>query len=123
MARTNNACGLFAILVGVFLLVEGIWGLSSPVVFGVLSTNTLHAIIHIVLGVIGIGTGLRGGARRYCMFLGILLLAVGGLWFVPGASKLVVSLFNVNFAVAVLNIVVGAVALALSLRAPAARRR
>lgn len=122
MTRTTGACGVFAIVVGCFLLVEGIWGLGSPVVFGVLATNTLHAAIHIVLGVIGIFCGLRGGARRYCLFLGILLLVVGVLWFVPGAGDLVRSLLNANQAVAVLNLVVGAVALALALQAPPARR-
>ncbi len=114
MNRTNGACGLFAILVGVFLLIEGVWGLSSPVVFGVLTTNTLHAVIHIALGVIGIWVGLKGGARKYCLFLGVLLLAVGTLWFIPVAGSIITSLLNVNAAVAYLNLVVGAVALVLA---------
>lgn len=117
MNRANGACGLFAILVGAFLLVEGIWGLSSPVVFGVLTTNTLHAVIHIALGVIGIWTGLKTGAKKYCLFLGALLVAVGVLWFVPVTGSIITSLLNVNAAVAYLNIGVGLAALVLALTA------
>ncbi len=117
MNRANGTCGLFAILVGVFLLIEGIWGLFSPIVFGVLTTNTLHAVIHIALGVIGIWVGLRAGARKYCLFLGVLLIAVGALWFVPVTGSIITSLLNVNAAVAYLNLVVGAVALLLVLTA------
>jgi len=117
MNRENGACGLFAILVGVFLLIEGVWGLFSPVVFGVFTTNTLHAVIHIALGVIGVWVGLKGGARKYCLFLGVLLVAVGALWFIPVVGSIITSLLNVNAAVAYLNLVVGAVALVLALAA------
>lgn len=123
MTRITGACGVFALVVGVFLLVEGLWGLTSPVVFGVLSTNTLHAAIHIALGAIGVGCALRGGARRYCLLLGALLLVVGTLWFVPGAGDLTRSLLNVNRAVAVLNLVLGGAALALALQSAPARQR
>ncbi|MEO5903736.1 MAG: hypothetical protein ABIQ55_06990, partial [Gemmatimonadaceae bacterium] len=69
----------FAMVIGAFLLVEGIWGMFSPVVFGVLSTNWLHAGIHIVLGLVGIWTGMKGGSRGFLTFLGVLLVAVGVL--------------------------------------------
>lgn len=111
MNEPRKGTNAFALLIGAFLLIEGIFGLTSPVVFGVLTTNLTHAIIHILLGVVGIGLGWMGRARGYCIFLGILLLIVGLLRFVPGASEFVVRILNVNPAVAWLNIVVGAVAL------------
>lgn len=117
MNQENGACGLFALLVGAFLLVEGVWGLSNPDVFGMLATNTLHAVIHIALGVIGICAGLKSGARKYCLFLGVLLVAVGALWFIPVAGSILTSLLNVNAAVAYLNLVVGSVALVLAFAA------
>lgn len=104
----------FATLLGVFLLIEGIWGLFSPVVFGVLTTNTLHAVIHIALGIVGILAARGGNARPYLIGVGGLLLLVGVLRFVPGASDLVVSLLNVNVAVAYLNIAVGVVSLLIA---------
>ncbi len=106
---------IFAMLIGAFLLIEGICGLKSEVVFGVLTTNHTHAIIHILLGLTGLVTGMMRRARGFCIFLGILLVAVGVLWFVPGVRETIVSILNVNQAVAILNIVVGAIALLVSL--------
>ena len=108
----------FAMVLGVFLLIEGVWGLFSPIVFGVLSTNTLHAVIHIVLGAVGIWAGRSGAARNYLLGVGGLLLLVGILRFVPGASDLVVSLLNVNVAVGYFNIAVGLISLAIGFSAP-----
>jgi uncharacterized membrane protein HdeD (DUF308 family) len=108
----------FAMLLGVFLIIEGCWGLFSPIVFGVLSTNKLHAVIHIVLGIVGILAGRSGAARNYLLGVGALLVVVGILRFVPGASDLVVSLLNVNFAVAYFNIAVGLISLAIGFSAP-----
>ena len=103
----------FSLLFGFFLLVEGIWGFYSPVVFGVLTTNTLHASIHVVLGLIALLTGFAGGNRTFVGFLGGLLLVVGILRFVPVASDFIAQLLAVNEAVALVNIAVGAIAMVL----------
>lgn len=105
---------IFAIIIGVFLLIEGIWGETSDVVFGVLTTNRTHATIHILLGVVGIYTGLKGGSRPFLIFLGVLLAAVGILRFVPGINDLIVSILNVNTAVAYFNIAVGILSLLIA---------
>ena len=120
MNRTDGLSGQFAIIVGAFLLIEGVWGLFSPVVFGVLTTNLTHATIHIVLGLVGIWTGVKGGSRQFCLFLGVLLLAVGILRFVPGAGDLLVTILNVNAAVAYVNIAIGiaSILIALSSKQP-----
>lgn len=114
MNREGGMSSPWSIAVGSFLIVEGAWGLMSPVVFGVLTTNTLHACIHIVLGIVGIVAGMRGGARGFSTFLGVLLIAVGILRFVPVASDIVVSLLNVNYAVAYFNIAVGVISLVIA---------
>lgn len=106
----NTPASVFAILLGCFLLVDGIWGLINPPVFGVLTTNTLHAIIHIFLAIVGLSMGVAGRGRNYCIFVGLLLLVVGICFFIPGADKLVIELLNVNNAVAYLNIGIGVVA-------------
>ncbi len=108
----------FGAIAGVFLIIEGVWGIASPMVFGILSTNLLHACIHIALGIAGLVCATRGGARGYCIFLGILLLFVGICWFVPGVNVWLVGYLNVNFAVAILNILVGVVALVAAMMAP-----
>ncbi len=104
----------FATILGAFLLVEGIWGMFSPVVFGVLSTNWLHASIHIVLGLIGIYVGMKGGAKAFLTYVGLLLIVVGVLRFVPGVNDLVVSLLNVNYPVAYFNIAVGIISIIIA---------
>lgn len=101
----------FALVVGAFLLLSGIWGLFSPVVWGVFTTNVLHAIIEIVLGMAGIYMGRNGNARAWAMPVSILLLVVGVFWFVPGLS-IVPELLNVNLALAVVNIAIGVTGLA-----------
>ena len=104
----------FAALLGAFLLIEGIWGLFSPVVFGVLTTNIVHAIIHIFLGVTGLFAAPMRFSRGYLFGVGALLLAVGILRFVPVASDLLVALLNVNVPVAVFNIIAGLASLLIA---------
>ena len=118
MRKPLSAVNVFAIILGIFLIAEGMWGLFSPVVFGVLTTNLLHACIHLVLGANAIYWGTRNRARKFIMFVGVLVLVVGIAYFIPGASELVVKLFNVNNAVAYLNIIVGIIAILLALLTP-----
>lgn len=110
MNRSQGTAATFAILAGSFYLADGIWGLFSPITFGMLSTNLLHTVIHIVMGVTGIYAARTTGARLWCMGVGLIVIPVGVLYFVPGISGLLVSLFNLNRAVAVMNIVLGAIA-------------
>ncbi len=98
-------------VVGALLIIEGVWELFSPVVFGVLTSNTLHGVIHIALGAVGLWLGWNRGGRGWAIFLGLLLIAVGLLYYIPGAHELVVRLFNLNQAVAIVNFIVGALSL------------
>ncbi|HUR56109.1 MAG TPA: DUF4383 domain-containing protein [Opitutaceae bacterium] len=101
----------FALIVSAFLLVEGIWELFSPVVFGAFSSNQVHGVIHIVLGIGGLVAAARGAARGFLTFLGVVLLAVGILWFVPATRHIPEDVINVNRAVAIFNVILGAVSL------------
>jgi hypothetical protein len=111
----------FTKLLGAFLVIEGVWGWFSPVMFGVLTTNFFHATIHIVLGALGLWASGNGRSRSYLLLVGGLLLVVGVLRFVPGGADIVISVLNVNRAVGLLNIAVGVACLAVALAAP--RRR
>ena len=101
----------YTLTLSLLLLVEGVLGLFSPVVFGILATNILHAVIHIALGIVGIWAANTGRFRGYLLFVGFLLLTVGALWFVSGVQDLIIRLLNVNHAVAIMNVVVGTVSL------------
>lgn len=113
-----RSANLFTLVLGLFLLVEGIWGLFSNVVFGILTTNTLHASIHIVLAIVALFIYRSARARTYALAVGILLLVVGILRFVPGADRIVVDLLNVNVPVAVLNLTVGIAGLGIGTAQP-----
>ncbi|MDB5200878.1 MAG: hypothetical protein JWQ27_287 [Ferruginibacter sp.] len=118
MSKPLSAVNIFAVVLGIFLVIEGFWGMFDPLVFGIFSTNILHASIHLILGFTGIYTGLRNHARKFCLYVGMLLLAVGILYFIPGADALIVRFFNVNNAVAYLNIIVGILCLLFAFLTP-----
>jgi hypothetical protein len=104
-----NYVRTLSLLAGVLLVIEGVWGFYSPVVFGVLRTNTLHASIHIVLGAVGLwaSTSSHGHPRIFLVSLGLLLIAVGLLWIAPASRGWLESVLNPNEAVAVTNLVTG----------------
>ncbi len=105
--RSNPVNNVFSISLGAFLVIEGIWGLFSEVVFGIFTTNMVHAIIHIILGITGIVLGIKQNAGGFCTFLGLLLLSISAIWFIQGVDSFLIRLLNVNEPVAILNAVVG----------------
>lgn len=106
--KINN---IFSVVIGAFLLLAGIWGIYSETVFSVLTTSITYAILQIMFGVMGIILGLKKHAKGYCIFLGLLLIAIGILRFVPVAIHYVIDAFNINRPAAYLNIALGIVAL------------
>lgn len=122
MNKTQGLAAPFALLAGAFYLADGIWGLFSPVTFGMLTTNLLHTIIHIVMGVLGLYAARTNYARLWCLGAGLIVLPVGVLYFVPGINGLLVSLFNLNQAVSIMNIVLGIIALLMWRVTPVAAR-
>jgi hypothetical protein len=97
---------VLALVIALFLLVAGIWGFFSPVVLMFFTTNWVHACIETVLGLIGLGVW-RRHPRGYLLWVGLLLVVVGVLYFVPIASLYVTGLLAVNTYLAVFNILVG----------------
>jgi hypothetical protein len=110
------------LLISAFLLLEGIWGLFSPVVYWVLTTNRAHAVIHIALGASGLVARRSGAIKGYFGFLGSLLVVVAVIWFVPAWREVPRSLFNINWQVAALNFIIGLVALAIAFTETSRRR-
>jgi len=111
--RSNEVNNVFAISIGIFLLIEGVWGLFSDVVFGIFTTNITHAVIHIILGILGVVLGFRKNAGGFCTFLGILLVLVGLFRFVSGTGEFLIKVLNINEPVAYLNIIVGLISLSV----------
>ena len=108
----------FAIALGIFLIIEGIGGLVGSYVFWIFSTNVLHASIHLLLGFSGLYIGLRNHARKFSLYVGLLLLVVGVLYFTPATNALAIKILNVNDAVAYLNIIIGVTAILFAFLSP-----
>jgi hypothetical protein len=102
-------------LIGSWLLLEGIWGMFNPVVFGFITTNPLRAGIHILLGFVGLFAAFNGFARKYLWGAGLIVLAVGVMYFIP-AGRGITDRLAVNSAAAVINVVIGASAVICAIR-------
>ncbi len=100
--------------ISAFLLGEGIWGWISPVVFGILTTNRAHAIIHLLLGLGGLLARWRGFTKGYFGFLGSLLVVVAVLWLLPPTREVPRGLLNINGPVAGVNFLLGLVSLVIA---------
>ena len=117
LKRMNDNLGgprFVVLLVGAFLVTEGVWGLFSPQVFGVLSINHTRAIIHLALGLGGWWAGRRHPVG-YLALLGVVISTVALLWAVPATNGLIVDLLAINRAGAILDGVVGPVCLLTAL--------
>lgn len=112
--HTGGMLNGFSILVGLFFIAQGVWGLQSNLVFNVFTTNQTHAIIHIVLGIIAFFVGIRQNAFGFTVFLGLLLATVGIMRLIPVTSDIVINVLNVNEPVAALNMVIGMFALLIA---------
>lgn len=109
--KSGSLINKYVLLLGIFLLAQGVWGLFSETVFGLFTTNLTHAIIHISLGITGILLAIRHRAYRFSIFVGIVLVAVGALYLIPATTAIVYHLLNLNNMGAVFNVIVGAFAL------------
>jgi hypothetical protein len=106
MTHSKGTSG-FLLGVGALLIVEGIWGMFSDQVFGLLTINLTRAAIHLALGIGAIIAARRGRPLGYLTTLGGILLAVAVLWSIPASRDLLTNILAVNQAGAVVNAVLG----------------
>lgn len=109
--KSGSLINQYILLLSIFLLAQGIWGLFSETVFALLTTNLNHAIIHISLGITGIILSIRRRAYQFSIFVGIVLLIAGILYLVPATTSLMAGLLNLNNMGAVVNVLAGSFAL------------
>jgi len=80
LTNQRKICDRFALVLAAFLVIEGVWELFSPIGFCLLTLNTLHGVVHILLDVVGLW--LDRTDRGYCI-LAFCPLVVGVLRFFP----------------------------------------
>jgi Domain of unknown function (DUF4383) len=109
----------FALVVGIVFLAAGILGFIPGItvgheyLLGIFAVDTVHNLINVVIGALGIAAYFGDQTRLYCQGLGIVCLLIGILGFIPAlvfGDGMLLGLFHVNLADNVLYVVVGAVA-------------
>ncbi|MEK6918918.1 MAG: DUF4383 domain-containing protein [Nanoarchaeota archaeon] len=109
----NNTQKTFALILGIVLLLVGIWGFFTTSILGIFGVNMIQSVIHVIVGLLGIYAGTKGMGYGYNMAVGWGGIVLGILGFVPGVDSLLMSLLNINTAITVLHLVIGVVCLAV----------
>ena len=127
----SSPARLYATLIGGTLVVAGIIGFFYSAsfggpgkvddVFGILSVNGWHNMVHVVTGALGL---LLAGyaARQYALGLGVVYIGVAVWGFVIGSGESILGFVPVNTADNFLHLILGVLGIAAGLATPAARR-
>lgn len=103
----------YSLVLGIVLGIIGIWGFFSSSILGIFGVNALQSVLHLIAGAFGIYAGTKGDGHSFTSSIGWIGLVLGILGFIPVASDLLLSLFNINPAISVLHIGIGVVSLGL----------
>jgi Domain of unknown function (DUF4383) len=109
---------LYALIFGAVLTTAGIIGFfysssfgspgNTDDVFGILSVNGRHNVVHIATGVIGLAAlGSYANARLYAIGLGIVYIVVAIWGFIIGSGDAILSIIPVNTEDNILHLLIG----------------
>ena len=129
----SSPARLYATLVGGTLVVAGIIGFfysasfnTNPAdvddVFGILSVNGWHNMVHILTGALGL---LVAGyaARQYALGLGVVYIAIAVWGFIIGSGDFILGFIPVNTEDNFLHLILGVVGVAAGIATPATAQR
>jgi Domain of unknown function (DUF4383) len=119
---------LYALVVGATLVVAGIIGFfysadfGSPGevddIFGILSVNAWHNIVHVATGLLGLAVA-GYAARTYALGLGVVYLVVAVWGFILGSGESILGFIPINAEDNVLHLALGLLGLAAGAATPA----
>ncbi len=105
-----------ALVVGIVFVLVGILGFVPALVpggalLGIFAVNTLHSIVHLLIGVLGIAAAMTGWPRLYNRVFGIVYFALAILGFIPALvpNGALLGLVSINLSDNFLHLVIGAV--------------
>jgi hypothetical protein len=129
--EASSPAKLYATVVGAVLTIAGIIGFfysssfGSPGtvddVFGILSVNGWHNVVHLATGLLGLAAA-GYFARTYALALGLVYVVVAIWGFIIGSGDAILSIVPVNTEDNVLHLVLGLVGLAAGAASPAQTR-
>ena len=114
MKTIGNVQKTYALVLGIVLLLVGLWGFFTNSILGIFGVNALQSVLHLIAAAFGIWQGTKGDGKTYNTWLGWIGVVLGVLGFVPGVSGLLASLFNINSGISWLHIVIGIVSLGVA---------
>ena len=127
----SSPAKLYATVVGAVLTIVGIIGFfysssfgspgSVDDVFGILSVNGWHNVVHLATGLLGLAAA-GYFARTYALALGLVYLVVAIWGFIVGSGDAILSIVPVNTEDNVLHLILGLVGLAAGAASPAEKR-
>jgi len=103
----------YAFILGLLLVIIGIWGLFTESILGIFSVNALQSILHIIAGLFGLYVGTKGEGPGYNSTLGWIGLLLGILGFIPGVDTILADLLMINTEISVLHLVLGVITLSV----------
>jgi len=104
----------YAMVIGAVLVLLGLVGFVNAPILGIFGVNVAQDILHLVGGALILWLASKGSAKATNMWVGVVALVVGVLWFVPGANSLLASIFAINAAISYLHVAVGVVSLGVA---------
>ena len=130
LMEASSPATLYATVVGAALTIAGIIGFfysgsfGSPgdvdEVFGILSVNGWHNVVHLATGLLGLAAA-GYAAREYALGLGLVYLLVATWGFIVGSGDSILGIVPVNTEDNLLHLILGLVGLAAGAASPAAR--
>jgi hypothetical protein len=128
----RSAAQVFALVIGLTLVVTGIVGFfynasfgtgdgtERDAVLGILDVNGWHNVVHIASGALGLAVaGSYGGSRVYAIGLGAVYLVVAALGFIAGDGDEIFNLIPVNTEDNALHLLIGIAGVAAGVVTPA----
>jgi len=129
--QARSPAQLYALIFGAVLTVAGIIGFfynstftsNKSVhddVFGILSVNGWHNVVHIATGVLGLlAFSAYASARGYAFGLGVVYIAVAVWGFIIGSGDSILSIIPVNTPDNFLHLLIGIAGIAAGAATPA----
>ena len=105
----------YAMIIGAVLVLLGLVGFVNNRILGIFGVNVAQDILHLVGGALILWLAFKGNAKPTNMWVGIVALVVGILWFAEGVDGgLLMKIFGINAAISYLHIAVGVVSLGVA---------
>ena len=102
-------------VIGAVLVLLGLVGFVNHPILGIFGVNVAQDVLHLVGGALILWLASKGSAKPTNMWVGIVALVVGILWFAEGLDGgLLASIFAINAAISYLHIAVGIVSLGVA---------